>query len=257
MGLTSRQQLILSTLGGGTYVEVKDLASQLDVDVSTIRRDLQTLTRQGLVERLHGGVRLHRVSVPRAVRAQEYLAIAGATRRMLRGGERILIGGGPITDQLVPLLYDVPSLTVVTNDLRAADQLAQHPTITVLAAGGELRDAPGRATTSGPVTAAYLAEQQADWSFVEVEGIHPFGGFTTSTPWSVATARAMLAAGQRRCVLALSAAFGVRCVGFISEVAGADLIITDEQLDDYDLPAFGGKVVRAALDPDHGWRGRR
>ncbi|WP_288798911.1 DeoR/GlpR family DNA-binding transcription regulator [uncultured Arsenicicoccus sp.] len=257
MALSSRQRLILSSLGGGAYVEVKDLAERLDVDVSTIRRDLQTLTRQGLVERLHGGVRLHGVS-PRgeapARGAHDHLAIAGAARRMLRGGERIVISSGPITDQLVPLLYDLPELTVITNDLRAADNLANHPTLTVLAAGGELRDAPARATTSGAATAAYVQALQADWAFVEVEGIHPFSGFTTSTPWAVATQRAMLQVARRRCVLAPSSAFGVRCVGFITEVPGADLIITDERLDDYDLPAFGGKVVRASVDPSDDWR---
>lgn len=256
MDLSARQRLILSSLSGGAYVQVKDLASQLDVDTSTIRRDLQVLTRKGMVERLHGGVRLRSARPETASThgaSHAHLAVASAARRMLRGGEKILIGGGPITDQLIPLLFDLPSLTVVTTDLRAADTLAQHPTIQVVAVGGELRDAPARATTSGAAATAFLQTERADWGFIEVEGIHPFSGFTTSTPWSVSTARAMLGAAQRRCILAPSAAFGVRCVGFIADVSTADIIITDESLRDEGLPAFGGKVVRSALDPQEAW----
>lgn len=255
--LNARQQRILAGLGGGAYVEVKDLAEGLGVDVSTIRRDLQTLTRQGLVERLHGGVRLHsagaHLSTPRVTGHADR---AAAVRRLLKAGDHIVLGGGPTADALVPLLFDLTDLTVVTNDLRAADRLAQHPAITVNVAGGELRDAPARATTSGPAAADFFGTVHADWSFVEVDGIHPFSGFTVASPWAVAVQRAMLEAARKRCIIAESTAIGLRCVGFISDVRGADLIITDDQLDDYDLPAFGGKVLRAAPYTDDNWRSR-
>ena len=251
MGLNSRQKMILASLGGGAYVEVKDLATELSVDVSTIRRDLQILTSEGFVERLHGGVRLQGLGRPDvAAIARSHTAIASTVRRMLRGNERIMLGSGPTIDHLVPLLFDLPNITVITNDLRTADILAQHASITVLAAGGELRDAPARATTSGPHTAAYIESLQADWSFIEVQGIHPFSGLTISTPWSVTTQRALLSSAQRKCVLAPSNVFGIRCVGFVSPTNNADLIITDEELADEDLPPFQGRVLRTALDAD-------
>lgn len=260
MRLNDRQRLILGRLRSGDYIEVKDLADSLDVDVSTIRRDLQALTRADLVERLHGGVRIrhddegNRQNAARVRR--EHLAIAAAARRAIRPGQSISLSSGPISEQLLPLLFDLDELTVVTNDLRAAESLGRHPQFRIHVAGGELRDGPGSATTSGPDTAAYLETRQTDWAFVEVDGIHPYAGLTTSSPWRVSAHRALLKAGRRRCILASSRVFGVRCVGFIAEVGTADLVITDEQLDDEDLPPFGGKVVRAAPDLHEDWRAR-
>ncbi|MBW3084726.1 Glucitol operon repressor [Austwickia sp. TVS 96-490-7B] len=260
MRLNDRQRVILSRLHSGDYVEVKDLADALDVDVSTIRRDLQTLTKSGLVERLHGGVRIRhddegtRQNASRVRR--EHLAIAAAARRTLRNGHSIGLSSGPISEQLVPLLFDLDELTIVTHDLRAADALSRHAQFRVFVAGGELRDGTGQATTSGPDTAAYLENHPTDWAFLEVDGVHPFAGLTTSAPWRVSAHRALLAAGRRRCVLASSRVFGVRCVGYVAEVDAADIVITDEHLDDEDLPPFHGKVVRAALDPSEDWRPR-
>lgn len=257
--LNARQRAILREVEGREYVEVKDLAHRLDVDVSTIRRDLQALVADDLVERLHGGVR-RRTSdysppAPSAPPPEAGVdAIASTARRMIRNGDRIALGAGICIDHLVNTLFDVEDLTVITTDLRSAERLSRQPQIRVVIAGGELRDAPGSTVVSGSSTADFLAAQQADWVFLEIDGIHPFAGVTTSHPWHVSTARALLAAGDRRVGLARSQAFGARCVGFIAEASELDLVITDDRLSDAELPAFAGRIVRASLDPTDDWR---
>ncbi|WP_168582736.1 DeoR/GlpR family DNA-binding transcription regulator [Gephyromycinifex aptenodytis] len=257
MRLTERQRLIMGQLRSGDYVEVKDLASGLGVDVSTIRRDLQALGKHDLVDRLHGGVRLRQdePAQPAAPRVEQgHLAVASTARRMVRSGDSLILGSGPICDQLVPLLFDLEDLSLITNDLRSAQALAHHRGFKVIVAPGELRDGSSAPTTSGSLTADFYQAQRADWVFLEVDGLHPYAGLTTTAPWRVSAQRAMLQAGKRRCVLALSQSFGRRCVGFIAEIDAADLIVTDEQLPDEELPAFRGKVVRSSLDPLDDWR---
>ena len=256
--LNARQRAILREVEGREYVEVKDLAHRLDVDVSTIRRDLQALVADDLVERLHGGVRrrtANSLPAPSAPPPETGIdAIAHTARRMIRSGDRIALGAGVCIDHLVGTLFDVEDLTVITTDLRSAERLSRQPQIRVVIAGGELRDAPGSTVVSGAATADFLAAQQADWVFLEVDGIHPFAGITTSHTWHVSTARALLAAGDRRVGLARSQAFGARCVGFIAEASELDLVITDDHLSDSELPAFAGRIVRASLDPTDDWR---
>jgi DeoR family transcriptional regulator of aga operon len=260
MRLSRRQREILRHIEDGAYVEVKDLAARLDVDVSTIRRDLQALVRNDLVLRLHGGVKLRpdgepSAAGPSAARSAEehHRAVASTARRMLRHGDSVALGAGPCTDVLVQYLFDLEDLTVVTNNIEAAQRLARHSQIRVLVAGGEIR-AGDHAVTSGPDAADYLAAHPVRWLFLEVDGLHPFAGVTTAAPWRVSAYRAMLQAAERRCLLAQGSAFGARCVGLVADTDQVDLVVTDDSVADEDLPAFAGRVVRGVTDPLDDWR---
>nr|WP_301281250.1 DeoR/GlpR family DNA-binding transcription regulator [Arcanobacterium phocae] len=238
-------------------MEVKDLAQILKVDTSTIRRDLQGLATEGLIERRHGGAILRQTTEPHLPDSLsnevEHLAVAHAARRMLRDGDSLALGSGPISTQLTLSLLDMQDLTIFTNDLHSAMTLSANPSFRVHLPGGELRESPSH-TVSGLKAEAFLLEQRTDWSFIEVEGIHPYSGFTISATWQTGVTRSLLHAGKRRCIIADSVAFGRRCVGFVAETNLANLIMTDELLDDYNLPAFGGKVIRIARDPLDSWR---
>jgi DeoR/GlpR family transcriptional regulator of sugar metabolism len=50
-----RQERILEALRASGGVRVADLTEQLQVSYMTIRRDLDALAEQGLVEKVHGG----------------------------------------------------------------------------------------------------------------------------------------------------------------------------------------------------------
>lgn len=261
MRITSRQQRILREIEHESYIEVKDLAARLDVDVSTIRRDLQLLVSNDLVTRLHGGVRRRSDAVPdeqvRQASRDEYRAIAATARRLVRAGDTLSLGYGPCVDELASLLTDAEDVTIITADIQVAGRLVRYPNLRVLLAGGELLGGSERAVATGSATVTFLEDQPAQWAFVEVEGIHPFAGLTISAPRHVAALRALMRAAERRVVLAPSSTFGTRCVGFVADCKDVDLAITDENLVDEDLPAFEGRVVRGAAEPTSDWRARR
>lgn len=254
--LHARHVHILNTLRTVNYAGVKELAQKLDVDDSTIRRDLQTLVRLGNVERVHGGVRLNTDAVVdqspvNYPLSRAHLSIARAAHGFLNEGGSVVIGPGPISHQLCILLLEPNDVTVYTNVPRNAELLSGNG-IKVFLAGGEMR--AGSFETSGEATVAYFESVRADWAFVESDGIHPTIGLTLAHPWQVPGRRAMLAAAARRCVIIPSTQFGQRHVGFVADTASADLIITDDLLPDEDLPAFAGRVVRAPSDPFDDWQ---
>lgn len=252
--LHPRQERILRRLAANNYAEVKELAAALDVDASTIRRDLQTLVRTGNVERVHGGVRLPLQSGPQsspAYASTSHQAIATSAKTFLKAGATVILGAGPISDRLGQMIVDIPDLTLHTNSPRLADLLSRNG-VHVYLAGGEIK--PGDSETSGAVTAAYFESVKADWVFLECDGVHPYSGFTAAAPWHVSAKRSMIAAADRRCIMAASSLFGARHVGFIADVSVADLIITDDSLGDGELPAFSGRVVRASTEALGAWR---
>jgi DeoR/GlpR family transcriptional regulator of sugar metabolism len=150
------------------------------------------------------------------------------------------------------MLVDLPKLTVTTTSLRVADLLVRHENVRLRMSGGELR--ADSLELSGEAAVAYFERARADWALLEVDGVHPYAGLTSGTPTHVATMRAMLSAADRRCIMAPSGHFGAKTVGYITDVASVDLFVTDEALPDAELPAFAGRVVRAALPTGEDWR---
>ncbi|WP_162872743.1 DeoR/GlpR family DNA-binding transcription regulator [Austwickia chelonae] len=239
MRLNDRQRMILGRLRSGEYIEVKVLADHLEVDTSTIRRDLQALARADLVERLHGGVRIRPDADPRRAEntdpveeQRRHTSIARSVRGLISPGQCLALSGGPISEALLPLLLDLEELTIVTNDLRAVDILARQAGFRIHVAGGELREGNGQLVTSGPATADFFADHPTDWALVEVDGVHPDTGYTTTAPGQVSAQRGMLRSARQRCVLATSSAFGVRQAGYITPLDKADVIVTDRPPDD-------------------------
>lgn len=247
MRLSRRQQQILRLLREGQYREVKDLAELLNVDGSTVRRDLQTLSGLGLIRRLHGGAQLAEHPAFED-EAPETVAIAHSARSLVSHGSRIALGSGPITDRLLPLLADVEDLTVLTHDLGAATILARSPGVRLLFAGGELRSHAATLVGAGPCAVDFASTQQIDVALIEAEAVDPEAGVTCSRSWLADVHRAMLSASSRRCVLVQGRAFGRRQPFPVAPASWVDLYLTGEVLPDEALPAYGGHVARAAID---------
>ena len=91
-----RQQSILRLAMAQRVVRIRDLAKQLEVHEMTVRRDLDALSEQGLLERVHGGARMMQQSaseVSYSLRAAQQTdakqAIARAALRLIQPGDAI------------------------------------------------------------------------------------------------------------------------------------------------------------------------
>lgn len=124
-----RRALILDEVRRRGGVRVNELTRKLGVSDMTVRRDLDALARQGVLEKVHGGA----VPVVEAsthepgfeaksgleLTAKEDIARAAA--ELVAPGTAIALSGGTTTYALAHHLLEVPDLTVVTNSVRVAD----------------------------------------------------------------------------------------------------------------------------------------
>ncbi len=134
-----RQTLIMQILEQRGRVRVRDLAQQLQVDPVTIRRDLNSLEAQGLLHRVHGG------AIYREIRYEQRLPpdpivtrIAEAAARLIPEGSVIFIGPGDLPGEIVPFLSEHYDLTIITNALNVAWNVAQHQRHTLHILGGQM-----------------------------------------------------------------------------------------------------------------------
>ncbi len=248
-----RQQAIVARARADGRVDVASLATELDVTTETVRRDLSTLERQGLLRRVHGGaIPVERLGFEPglasrdAVMVAEKERIAKAALAYLPAEGAILLDAGTTTARLAEVLPAERELTVVTNALPIALTLSVRPNLTVLTVGGRIR---GRTLAAVDAPALdLLRDLYVDVAFLGTNGVSVERGLTTPDPAEAAVKRAMLRAAQRRVLLADHTKIGPAQLARFGEVADLDVLVTDTGLDQRlaaELEAAGPRVVRA------------
>ncbi|MGW2339535.1 DeoR/GlpR family DNA-binding transcription regulator [Streptomyces sp. NPDC001661] len=175
-----RRKKLLHVVRAEGVAHVGTLAERLGVSPSTIRRDLSALQSEGLLNRTHGGAMAEAVQTDEADRPQrigfaswEKSKLASAAAKHVAPGTTILITGGTTTAAMVPLLDGIERLTVVTNSLHLAGELAQFEEISTVVLGGYLRHR--EMSLLGHLTRQALEELQVDEAFVGAYGITDAG----------------------------------------------------------------------------------
>jgi DeoR/GlpR family transcriptional regulator of sugar metabolism len=234
-----RQTLILARVREDGGVRVADLARDLGVSDMTVRRDLELLHNQGLIEKVHGGATALPGSAlfepgfaaKSALQEPEKEAIADAALTLVTPGTAIGISAGTTTYAFARRLVDTPNLTIVTNSVPVADVLhrAGRPDQTIILTGGVRT--PSDALV-GPFAVAALRTMHLDQVFMGVHGMDARSGFTTPNVLEADTDRALIAAGRRLVVLADSSKWGVIGISSIARLDEADTFVTDTGLPD-------------------------
>jgi len=248
-----RQQTIIARARAEGRVDVASLAAELDVTTETVRRDLTTLERQGLLRRVHGGaIPFERLGFEPglasrdAVMVAEKERIANAALAYLPVEGTILLDAGTTTARLAEVLPAERELIAVTNALPIALTLSVRPGLTVLMVGGRVRGRTQAAVDDWALRA--LGDTYVDVAFVGTNGISIDRGLTTPDPGEAAVKRAMLAAARRVVVLADHSKVGATHFARFGGLTDVDMLITDSGLDAdvaARLEAAGPTVVRA------------
>jgi DeoR/GlpR family transcriptional regulator of sugar metabolism len=144
-----RQQHIARSVEEHGRARVAELAAMFRVSGVTIRKDLDVLERQGRLQRTHGGaVAATRGGAERAFDVRERLqrtekdAIGRAAAAMVEDGESIALDASTTALAMARHLRSQRvwlHLTVITNGLRIAEELAGFQGITVVMPGGFVR----------------------------------------------------------------------------------------------------------------------
>lgn len=216
-------------------VSVEDLSRQLKVSAATVRRDLGQLAGLGEVRRVHGGAVgfESRLEEPlfddkASIAAREKQRIAQAALKFIKPNDTIYLDGGSTVLELARLLRERSNLTVVTNSLRAAIELAaQGPSVILI--GGELRRLSQ--TLVGALTRLTLDEVHVDKAFMGTIGLTLKEGLTTTDPSEAYTKRLVMEHARQVFLLTDHGKVGkvsFACSGYLDKI---QVLITDKQID--------------------------
>jgi DeoR family transcriptional regulator, fructose operon transcriptional repressor len=248
-----RRQLMVERARSEGRLDVAALAAELEVTAETVRRDLTTLERHGLLRRVHGGaIPIERLSFEPELTARDAVMqaekerIAKAAIDELPDEGAILLDAGTTTARLAEILPLDREFTVVTNALPIAMMLSGRANITLLIVGGRVR---GRTLAAVDEWAlGRLRDTYVDLAFVGANGVSVERGLTTPDTAEAAVKRAMIASARRTVVLADHTKIGNDQFARFGDLDDVDVLITDSGLDDItagQLGAAGPRVVRA------------
>lgn len=234
-----RHDLIVDHVRRTGSVRVRELAAELGVSEMTVRRDLDVLSEQRLVEKVHGGAtRMGDMSsfepgfnVKQERQRVEKDLIARRALDFVQPNSAIGLTAGTTTFTFARHLGSIANLTVVTNAPSIAQTLyhATDPVASVVLTGGVRT--PSDALV-GPIATAALSTLHIDVLFMGVHGIDPSSGYSTPNLAEAEVNRAFINSARRVVVLADHTKWGTRGLAQIAPLERADLVISDTRLPD-------------------------
>ena len=268
-----RLEHIAETVCQKRAVSIADLSERFGVSQATIRRDLNKLEKQGILERKYGGAVARRASsfdvqteavpqrtssldAPFDVREQHHVAekraIALAAIELVSSGETIFLDAGTTIAQLAHALRDHSDLTVITNSERVMNELYDCSGVTVVVTGGELRPLSGLPSRGdicmvGPIAEEILHRFRPSKAFLGTAGITVREGMSNTNLPQSQIKRIMAQISEEVILLTDHTKFGHVSYSIVSPVDVLDQVITDSGISSEDKSALEERGIEVVV----------
>lgn len=249
-----RHNKILEMLERDGSVKNSKLVTIFEVSLETVRRDLDFLEKQGLLQKVHGGAILNSKNkendnqtyvVRETKNIEEKREIAALALKFINENETIALNSSTTSIEIARLIKDkFTSLTVVTNSLRIAEELADRKGINLILAGGIYNK--NEFAFLGEITERFLNEFIVDKAFVSVGGISLKRGITDFLIDEVIVERKMIKIAEEAIILADSSKIGSNSLIKVCDTEDINFIITDSKFKDEDKEIYlqnGIKII--------------
>jgi DeoR family transcriptional regulator of aga operon len=235
-----RRRAILDLLSHQGRVLVTELSRHFETSQVTIRKDLEVLHAHGMVHRTHGGALPSREGAlqdptlreKEKHHRQEKLRIAESAASMVKEGQVIILDSGTTTTAIARALRTFQNLTIITNAVNIASELA-GTAVEVILTGGTLRK--NSFSLVGPIAEETLCRLSADLLFLGVDGFDVHYGLTTPNLLESKVNRVMVEVAKRTVAVCDSSKFGRRSLSLIVPTSALQEVITDRGAPKSDL----------------------
>ena len=208
-----RENEILAAVRSNGYVSVKDLAKQLSISESSVRRDLSNLHSKGLISRKHGGAEaIDSVTrnIPYSHRYQlgknEKKRIAQVAATLVKEGDVVFLDASSTTLYLAKEIASISGITVITNGVDIARELCNY-SVKVISTGGLMYN-EDRVMLVGSMVLDVIKSIHADIAFVSSQALSYDGVMTCVYQEANDVRRAMIENADRRVYLCLESKIG-------------------------------------------------
>lgn len=247
-----RRARILELLEEKGQVYVNDLTDLLNVSEVTIRNDLDKLEEKGLLIRTRGGgIQTQKVKIDYqfnkelTLSLKEKQAIGREAAKLVKEKDTIILDSGTTTLEVARNLVNFEELTVITNGIKIAYELASYPNIKVIMLGGIIRQSSF--SVMGPLAEDNLKNLFCDKVFLGVNGIDAQHGLFTTHIEDAYLNRLMISMSKEVIVVTDSTKFLKRSFSIICPMSKVDTLITDSKIPEEEFRTVSGMGVKTIL----------
>lgn len=232
-----RRSNILNFIDTSGSATIRELAVFLNVSEATVRRDLDELAAEKMLERTRGGaqsLRTSRTAFEAAYRdkaslmVEEKQRIGACAASYVEDGDTILLDTGTTTLQIASQLAEKKNITVITYDLYIATTIELDASSTLIVPGGTRR--PGFGVLVGPVTKSFLQGIRVDKTFLAADAVSPEFGVSNATLDEADLKKVLISSAQKVFLVADHSKFGSVSLVHVCPLSDLNLIITDKGL---------------------------
>ena len=226
-----RQQEIMGLARQTGRVSVEDLAERFGVSSQTIRKDLNELCEQRLLDRVHGGAVVASSVQNLAYEARRKMAetekrdIGKATAALIPANSSLFIDIGTTTEEVAHALKQHLGLLVITNNLHVATMLYPLEGIDVVVAGGAVRRSDGGVV--GALAVELIKQFKVDYAIIGVSAIDADGALLDFDLNEIQVAQAIIANARTVVLVADSSKFDRLASARIGHLSDIDIFVTD------------------------------
>lgn len=232
MFAAERLKIIRQYLQANGQLEVTSISTMLGVSEVTIRRDLERLEQENFLIRTHGGALLNTDSaeapLPPVQDAPSPYGreIVQTVLSLLQPGDVIMLSSGPLAGPIARELENTGfSLTVLTNDLAAAQALNSAAQIRTVLLGGQLDIGTG--AVYGALTLANMERFYVNKFFFECDALSPNLTITVSSTEKAEFIQGALSIAEEKIMLCPSDRLGKAAFYRVGDLSLVNAVVTD------------------------------
>ncbi|RFM27103.1 DeoR/GlpR family DNA-binding transcription regulator [Deminuibacter soli] len=241
-----RQAYIIQQINIHNKVLSSDLCVQLNVSEDTVRRDLQELSEEGKLMKVHGGAlskSFHfTIQNNNIYSLPQKQIIAHKAVQLIRDGMFVLLSGGTTIRELIKALPPDLNATFITVSIPTALELLNHPSSEVIFLGNKLLKNAQMAV--GADVVQRLGEIRADLCFLGTNSIDAQAGITDLDWEVIEVKRAMIRAAHKTVSLAISEKLNSVQRLQVCPTTAIDMLITELSPEDALLQCFREKGLQ-------------
>jgi len=227
---TERHAFILHQVNLHNKVLSTDLSQQINVSDDTIRRDLQQLSDEGKIIKVHGGALSPSFHFGHHISKEVYgykqkKIIAQKAASLIHDGMFVLTGGGTTIIELARALPINLRATFISGSIPALFEYSSHPNIEVIAVGDKI--SKNSKITVGLEAISKIKELKADLCFLGINAISLENGVSDNDWDVVQIKKAMIESSKKTVCLTISEKINSQQPLQICDCGRIDILITE------------------------------
>lgn len=232
-----RRTQILNFVSSRDFTDVKEIAEKFSISNITARRDLISLAKSGLINRVYGGVKSSVQTAREPIfyeHVKEYhqqkKAIASEAIKHIKDGDTIFLDSGSTVLELAKMLVLKKNLKVISWGLHILDTLCDLSRNgkfdgEILCCGGTWRKDPD--LFIGPQSIRFFDEIIINKAFLGIVAVNLEFGWMGISLTEVEAVKKIMSVSEQTIGLMVSPNFGKTAIAKIGELNSLPYVITD------------------------------